>query len=456
MKRLAVVGILVTALMPETAGAQTVEEQAALAAASYLEAAQNSDGSWGATPDIHGLVASEVVIALRAHGSRTGAYYRGVSWLENRALSSADHRARRIAALGAEAADLSADVLFLDESFSTVRAVGDGWGLSGVYGPSALDTALALIALGELGVPPGSLSSVNDAVALLIALQPQGGDSGWPAAIGLPAAGDPIATSLVLRSYAAVRGPVTGHETSGDDAAAFLAATVSPASATSLQQAHAALATLRWTPGTSAADAWFTELLASQTVAPLSVAGSWNDDPYTTAIALQAFAAKLGTDDPALQQAVHIPDLELRTAFNLALAKNRADSLRKGELASLTELDASDLGIEDLTGIEEAENLERIYLQGNQITDLSPLESLANLTYAQVTISCDVNVDGAIGPPDPLVMLNALEGGTPLKIWQLTAADVAPPSQPDGTLSLGDLVVVTRAAGGEIVPVCGN
>ena len=101
-------------------------------------------------------------------------------------------------------------------------------------------------------------------------------------------------------------------------------------------------------------------------------------------------------------------------------------------------------------------NLERIYLQGNDIADLSPLEGLPSLTFAKVTISCDVNVDGMIGAPDPLLMLRALQNDPPLKVWQMTAADVAPPPVGDGSLTPGDVVVVMRAAAGNAVSVCGN
>jgi hypothetical protein len=125
-------------------------------------------------------------------------------------------------------------------------------------------------------------------------------------------------------------------------------------------------------------------------------------------------------------------------------------------MLTLTDLDASDFGIEDLTGIEAAQNLVSINLLGNQIADLSPLDALPNLTTILIASACDVDGDGRIGAADALILLRAIGDGTPLPPAQMSAADVAPPGAPDGVLTVGDALPVLRAAGGESVAACGN
>jgi len=53
--------------------------------------------------------------------------------------------------------------------------------------------------------------------------------------------------------------------------------------------------------------------------------------------------------------------------------------LTKGAIRELTGLDAHSEGVEYLLGLEYAVNLTSLRLNGNQITDISPLASLTNL-----------------------------------------------------------------------------
>jgi hypothetical protein len=448
--RLCLRSAFVVLLLIPGARAAAAPEDAAASAAAWLEAQQNADGSWGTTPALRGLATSEAVIALRAHGLRRAAYFRGVAWLENHAASSNDYRARRVVALLPHGDDVSEDQQFLVDHHSLANAYGEGWGLSGVYSGSALDTALALQAFAALGVPAAVQQDVVDGVTLLVNLQSLGSDDGWPATLGANGAGDPVVSAVVLRAFAALVGYVTGQEASGDLAETWLLGAVTTADSP-LAQAQAALAVLRWSPGTTSADTWLTSLEGLQ-----EGSGSWQNDPYVTAVALQALAARLGTDAPSMQQAIFIPDLGLRAALNLALGKNRVDAVTRGEMLTLTDLDASDFGIEDLTGIEEAVNLVSIDLLGNQIADLTPLDSLPNLTKAIVASACDVNADGLIQLADAQRILSAVANNTPLPPTEMGSADVAPPGAPDGLLRVTDAVAVLHAAAGHAVPACAN
>ena len=66
-----------------------------------------------------------------------------------------------------------------------------------------------------------------------------------------------------------------------------------------------------------------------------------------------------------------IPDVGLRRAIERALNRGDADTY-----SNLLVLDASNHGIEDLTGLEEARTLDRLFLERNIITDIAPLAGL--------------------------------------------------------------------------------
>ena len=82
---------------------------------------------------------------------------------------------------------------------------------------------------------------------------------------------------------------------------------------------------------------------------------------------------------------VHIPDPNLRAAIAEALGKNPNAPITVQEMERLgPDLDARNRSIRDLTGLQFATNLNRLYLGtprrwGNQISDLSPLAGLINL-----------------------------------------------------------------------------
>ena len=76
---------------------------------------------------------------------------------------------------------------------------------------------------------------------------------------------------------------------------------------------------------------------------------------------------------------VHIPDLNLRVAIAGALGKSPNAPITVGEMERLRELNVENRGIQDLTGLQFAINLDNLELRDNQISDLSPLASLTNL-----------------------------------------------------------------------------
>ena len=83
---------------------------------------------------------------------------------------------------------------------------------------------------------------------------------------------------------------------------------------------------------------------------------------------------------------VHIPDPNLRAAIAEALGKSPNAPITVEEMKGLQRLDAQHRGIRDLTGLQFATNLTRLYLgvwwnegKGNQVSNLSPIAGLVNL-----------------------------------------------------------------------------
>ena len=77
---------------------------------------------------------------------------------------------------------------------------------------------------------------------------------------------------------------------------------------------------------------------------------------------------------------VIIPDANLRAAVGAALGMVSVARIDPVEMVTLTDLDASEVGISNLTGLELATNLTGLNLEGNRISDISALAGLTNLT----------------------------------------------------------------------------
>ena len=78
-------------------------------------------------------------------------------------------------------------------------------------------------------------------------------------------------------------------------------------------------------------------------------------------------------------QYVSIPDAGLRNAIVDALGLNDSDRIPASALAGLRHLEAPSAGVEDLSGLECARNLQILNLNGNQIADVSALAGLTAL-----------------------------------------------------------------------------
>lgn len=122
----------------------------------------------------------------------------------------------------------------------------------------------------------------------------------------------------------------------------------------------------------STAQTWLTNLDTRQ-----NSNGSWSGQIYDTALAIRAFSAADGIDNPVNYTPVIIPDHNLRVAINTALGRNALDALDRRELSQLTRLTANNKSIRNLTGLEWAKNLRYLTLLNNNIVTTTPIDGLA-------------------------------------------------------------------------------
>ena len=107
---------------------------------------------------------------------------------------------------------------------------------------------------------------------------------------------------------------------------------------------------------------------------------------------------------------VHIPDANLRAAITDALGKARGETITAAEMATLQHLDASQQGVSDLTGLEFATNLRRLYLSGNNLTELP--ESVFSRLGKLELLNLDVNRSLRVLPPGVFARLHNLRSLT--------------------------------------------
>ena len=98
-------------------------------------------------------------------------------------------------------------------------------------------------------------------------------------------------------------------------------------------------------------------------------------------------------------RSIDIPDPNLRAVIEEALGTR---TIRPDMMATLTTLKAGNKGVSNLTGLEYAINLEKLWISGDQISDLSPLAGCTKLILLEVW-------DTRVRDLSPLANLTQLE-----------------------------------------------
>ena len=156
---------------------------------------------------------------------------------------------------------------------------------------------------------------------------------------------------------------------------------------------------------------------------------------------------------------VRIPDTNLRAAIAEALGKNPNAPITVEEMERLEELDLPDAGIGDLTALQFATNLERLYIgdwhkKGNQVSDLSPIAGLVNLRELRL----DEN------PISDLSPLKNLKNLTHLVCRETPVSDLSPLAGLinlrliflNETSNISDLSPLSRVINLEVLHLTGN
>ena len=130
----------------------------------------------------------------------------------------------------------------------------------------------------------------------------------------------------------------------------------------------------------------------------------------------------------ATAQVVFIPDFDLRAIIEDHLGKVPGATITVADMAWLTELDATNSNIRDLTGLEAATNLIWLWLGNNYISDISPLAGLTKLTQLELDNNFISNIS-PLARLTRLIYLNLLNNAisdisTVARLTNLTILDL--------------------------------
>jgi len=107
---------------------------------------------------------------------------------------------------------------------------------------------------------------------------------------------------------------------------------------------------------------------------------------------LEVRTVNFKTSDEPTGEVIHFADINLEQAIKDQIGIER--DIYQSDLDKLTHLYISNVGVQDLTGIEKAQNLLYLYIDKNNINDLSPLSELQNLL--QLVVDDNPVTDGSV------------------------------------------------------------
>ncbi len=263
----------------------------------YLSSQQNADGSLGNTATSLATpvqTTAEVLRAYQALGQQSQpAYVPALGYLNSDTEANTEFLARKIV-VNAKAGN---DVTALINTLTANQNTDGGFGNQPGDASSVLDTAYALEALAAANYSSGTL--VSSAAGYLLSKQTAAG--GWRDGANDPSVFVSVQAMRALWFY---RNTYVGVTTALTAAQNFLLAQRGIDGAWS-EHFETALALLAIVPNVSdlaLVDASATALSSAQ-----SANGSWSDDPYTTALAMQAisaYQARKGGATPTLTGAI--------------------------------------------------------------------------------------------------------------------------------------------------------
>jgi large repetitive protein len=254
----------------------------------YLTSTQNQDGSWGGDTsgtDILPSTVSVIETLQVLNQTNNSNYSNALSWLQLQGLDTTDYLSERIHALAVSGTDNALLISYLDNM--TGAWSGDG-------GPDVdnLDTALALLALKKINYTDQTV--INNATNYL--LSTQNPDGGWglypPTCSGCTDGDDSNVYMTAMVSMTLQQFPqTTSIATAINKATSYLLARQNTDGAFGVSGStvyETALSYLALTGVTT--DATVLGNAINYLIAAQLPDGSWNEDPYSTALALRALA----------------------------------------------------------------------------------------------------------------------------------------------------------------------
>ncbi len=371
---------------------------------SWLYSSQTASGNWPqmVTTDYYSTAAA--LDAAYALDPSSQAYSTGFQWLSGQIVSPTDYLARQIIALKRAGQDTSADLA----SLLLYRGTEGGWGMDSDYVNEILDTALALQALSAINYSDTTL--IGQSLSYLTTNQNT--DGGWGFTPG--DASNTYVTSFVLRALSAYNS-VFINQTSINQASAFLLAYQNTdggfgnSPSTVYDTALSLMSMIESGQGSVQTIQNGINYLTTSQLAD----GSWNDDPYSTALALQALAEAK-------------PNLAVSTSgitFSNSMPLSGATTTISAVISN--------------TGYDNASNvMVRFYLGdpavgGTQIgTDqIIPLIALGSSAQASITTSFSgtgADTIFVVADPDNLISeTNKLDNKASARLWVATGPDLA-------------------------------
>jgi hypothetical protein len=250
----------------------------------FLLGRQQADGGWVSANVRRAQATAEALLALQALGTAGAPRTAAAAFLESIPPADTDHRARQVLALLGERHDVSAAVAQL---LADTAAEG-GWGLTSDLSGDPVDTALVLSALaGAPAVPADVLTR-----GLTALLAGQRADGRWPCVD--QGESDLFCTGVAVQALAAYRAlfflePQLAAATGFLRSQVNADGSIGPGGADALLQTASAALGLAAARATAGERLTVIQYLQSQQAAD----GSWDGDPYATAMVLRALRALL-------------------------------------------------------------------------------------------------------------------------------------------------------------------
>ncbi len=255
----------------------------------YLSVSQKPDGAWSGNITTDSYSTFHVLDAFKIFNKVDSSYQNGLQWICSYLAEDVDMLARKIILLAQNHIDLSSE---LDSLLSLRDISQSAWGITESFVRDVIDTTLALQALKEANY--SDQNTISTALGFLLSTQnPDGGWGFYPSACSNCEAdpSDVYMTAIVLQTLSQFK-TIYNLETAINNGVAYLLTKQNPdggfgtSPSTVYETALAFLALVE--SGTDLSS------MAPQAINYLTSTqlpdGSWNDDPYSTALALRALA----------------------------------------------------------------------------------------------------------------------------------------------------------------------